>query len=256
LNLKIKITAFCSTLALLAACSGTAPTPAPGSSPLPTTPSSIPSIIPTPSIPPELAAYAFPVSIDPSARYLFYLHGKIIEDQGLHASSPDYGDYEYLAILEELASHGFIVISEQRPVNTDGIEYAHKIAGQAGVLLNAGVPAKNITVVGASKGAGIAIYVSHFLENKEMNFVILGICAADTVQGLEQTGIFLHGNVLSIYDASDNLAGSCQELFTFSKDRGLARNAEIVLHVGTGHGILYQPLDEWVLPTVQWVGEN
>ena len=27
--------------------------------------------------------YAFPSSIDPAGKYLFYLHGKIIEDQGI-----------------------------------------------------------------------------------------------------------------------------------------------------------------------------
>ena len=51
-----------------------------------------------PTIAPELSAYAFPVSIDPAKQYLFYFHGKIIEDQGIHAVSPDYGEYEYEAI--------------------------------------------------------------------------------------------------------------------------------------------------------------
>jgi hypothetical protein len=58
--------------------------------------------------------------------------------------------------------------------------------------------------------------------------------------------------VLSIYDSVDDLAGSCQELFAFSEGRGLARREEIVLNIGAGHGILYQPLDEWLLPTAQW----
>jgi len=36
---------------------------------------------------------------------------------------------------------------------TDGVDYAGKVTEQITALLNAGVPAKNITVVGASKGA-------------------------------------------------------------------------------------------------------
>jgi len=113
---------------------------------------------------------------------MFYLHGKIIEDQGISAISPDYGEYEYEAILGRLSGYGFVLISEQRPKDTDGMEYARRIAEQVTVLLNAGVPAKNITVVGASKGAGIAVYVSHFLENEEMNFVIMAICHPDSVE--------------------------------------------------------------------------
>jgi len=203
-----------------------------------------------------LAAYAFPESIDPAKRYLFYLHGKIIEDQGIPAASPDYGEYEYEAILKKLSGYDFVVISEQRPKDTDGVEYAKKVATQAAVLFNAGVPAKHITVVGASKGAGIAVYVSHFLENKAVNFVILAICHPDEVSILKQQQIHLYGNVLSIYDSTDEFAGSCQDLFAFSEGKGITRHAEIVLNIGTGHGILYKPLDEWITPVVEWAREH
>jgi hypothetical protein len=35
-----------------------------------------------------LSAYAFPDEIDPAGKYLFYLHGKIIEDQGIPCGQP------------------------------------------------------------------------------------------------------------------------------------------------------------------------
>jgi hypothetical protein len=224
-------------------------------------------ILPTSSITPtitihqltpalDLSDYAFPVSIDPAKQYMFYLHGKIVEDQGIPAISPDYGEYEYGAILKELSEYGFVVISEQRPKNADGVKYARKIAEQITALLDAGVPAKNITVVGASKGAGIAIFVSHFLENEEVNFVIMAICHPDEVEYLKQNQILLYGNILSIYDSVDEFAGSCQELFSFSEGKGISKYDEVVLNIGTGHGILYKPLDEWIIPTVQWAGNN
>jgi hypothetical protein len=122
-------------------------------------------------------------------------------------------------------------------------------------LLKAGVPAKNITVVGASKGAGIAIFVSHLLENEEINYVIMAICDPSTVEELKQNEISLYGNVLSIYDSTDELAGSCQELFSFSEGKGISKYNEIVLNVGTGHGILFKPLDEWIIPVIQWAGK-
>jgi len=110
-------------------------------------------------------------------------------------------------------------------------------------------------VAGASQGAWITVYVSHFLENENLNFVIMAICHPDTVEAFKQDQIFLYGNVLSIYDHADELAGSCRELFSFSEGKGISNYNEIVLNVGTGHGILYKPLDEWITPVIQWAGK-
>ncbi len=209
------------------------------------------------SAPPDIATYKFPTSIDPARRYLFYLHGRIIEDQGIPAVSPDYGEYEYAAILEKLASHDFVVISEPRGTNTDVETYAQKVIGQIDRLLAANVPPESITVVGASKGASIAIHISYYLKNDKVNFVLLAICNGNLVEQLQGNQVYLYGNVLSIYDyADDEYAGSCTNLFASSKENGgLTGYDEIVLDIGTGHGILYQPLDEWVLPTVQWAND-
>jgi hypothetical protein len=206
---------------------------------------------PSPTV--DLSAYAFPASIDPAKRYIFYLHGKIIEDQGIPAISPDYGEYEYVAILEKLSAYGFVVISEQRPKDADSIAYARRVTEQVTNLLKAAVPAKNITVVGASKGAAITAYISYLLKNEQINFILLGSCHPDTVAEWKQSPITLYGNILSIYDDADTAySGSCEEMFKLSEGKGIARHEEIVLHVGTGHGILYKPLDKWVTPLVQW----
>jgi hypothetical protein len=205
---------------------------------------------------PQLTGYKFPDYIDPAKQYLFYLHGKIIEDQGLPAVSPDYGEYEYEPILKILESHGFVVISEQRPKNTDGAQYARRVVEQITLLLDAGVPPEYITVVGASKGAGIAATVSSLLKNARTNFVLLGFCSPDVVEELKQYQVSLYGNLLAIRDSADALAGSCKELFAFSEGKGIGRQDEIVLHIGTGHGILYKPLDEWILPSVQWAKQQ
>lgn len=214
-------------------------------------PTASPTVMTMPANESDLSAYAFPASIDPAKRYLFYLHGKIVEDQGIPAVSPDYGVYEYEAILAKLASYGFTVISEQRTKDTDGMKYAGHVADQVTQLLNAGVPAKDITVAGASKGASIVIAVSSFLADKDLNFVLLGTCHPDVVQFSKEQNLVLYGNILTVRDESDELSGSCEELFAFSEGK-IARHQEIVLHVGTGHGILYKPLDEWIIPAVQW----
>jgi hypothetical protein len=66
----------------------------------------------------------------------------------------------------------------------------------------------------------------------------------------------LHGNILSIYDACDEFAGSCEEFLSLPENKGIARQEEIVLNVGLGHGILYKPMDEWITPVIQWISES
>ena len=148
--------------------------------------------------------YGFPTQIDPASRYLFYLHGKILEDQGLPAISPEFGEYEYEEILGVLESYGFVVVSEQRPRNADGWEYAQRTARQVADLLAAGVPPGSITVVGASKGAAIAVTVSYLVGNSEMSYVLLGTCHPSLIDEWRQQGVTLSGNVLAIYDFADD----------------------------------------------------
>ena len=200
--------------------------------------------------------FEFPPPIDPAMQYLFYLHGKIIEDQGIPAISPVFGEYQYETILKTLSSFGFAVISEIRSKDTDSIEYAKNISSQIKALINAGVPPGNITVVGASKGAGITIFVSNFLHNEEVNFVLMGICSTETAEIIRTDKIYLVGNVLSIYETSDELAGSCQDIFSSSFGERISRSDEVVLTTGLGHGFLYQPLDDWINPVVEWAKIN
>jgi hypothetical protein len=80
----------------------------------------------------------------------------------------------------------------------------------------------------------------------------MGTCDPDNVASMKQNNMVLYGNVLAIRDSVDELAGSCQELFAFSEGKGITRYDEIVLHIGAGHGILYKPLDEWIVPAMDW----
>ena len=197
--------------------------------------------------------YSFPARIDSAARYLFYLHGKIVEDQGLPAVSEEFGEYRYKAILEALQGYGFVVISELRPRDADSEEFAIRLAGQIEKLLIAGVSSGSITVVGASKGAAIAVLASHTVADPGLSYVLLGSCHPARLQEWAARGVTLTGHVLAIRDVADvESAGSCETLFEASDGMGLGRHEELVLQVGTGHGILYAPLAEWVEPVVRW----
>ncbi len=153
-----------------------------------------------------------PQRIDTKARYLFYLHGRIVEEQGVRAVSPQHGPYEYAQILDTLAGRGFVVISEARPRGTDIQQYAPKVVEQINTLLKAGVPPGNITVVGASRGGVIAVAVSTRLKQRAVNFVLLASCGnSDEYRRFKPD---LWGNVLSIYDYKDDSgAGTCQRFF-------------------------------------------
>jgi acetyl esterase/lipase len=188
-----------------------------------------------------------PASIDPEARYLFYLHGAIIERSGVRPTHPKFGIYEYRKILEAFAERGFIVLSQARPAGTDGAAYAEKVAGQVRALLQANVQPAHVTVVGFSKGGGIAIVASSILSETKLNFVFMGACGPWLDSRPE---IVPHGRMLSLREASDDTVGSCDGLF--SRAGNEAVHQEIVIDVGGGHGAFYRPRPEWVDPVVEW----
>jgi hypothetical protein len=182
-----------------------------------------------------------PQKIDKRAKYLFYLHGRIVEDQGVNAVSPTFGAYEYEKILQTFVDKNFIVISEPRPKGTDAQEYAAKVVKQINSLLQAKVPPRKITVVGASKGGSIAVAASTLLRNKDVNFVLIASCGNSN----------MFGNVLSVWDYQDDTgAVTCDR--SFSQSKGVNRHKEVELRIGSGHGILYSPLKEWVDLVVEW----
>ena len=187
-----------------------------------------------------------PREIDRNARYLFYISGYIVAAGNTRPTSPKYGVYEYAKILESFKERGFVVISEARKQSPEIEPYAAKVATQVKQLLNAGVPPQNITVVGASQGSWIAMLISTYTENRDVNFVFLSACAAeaDLLKLVD-----LHGNVLFISERTD-LAGSCQRFRDDAK--GIRDYKAIEINTGLKHGYLYRPLKEWVEPAVEW----
>jgi hypothetical protein len=185
------------------------------------------------------------------ARVIFYLHGKIIEDQGVDAESERFGRYEYEAILNALGRDGHRIISEVRKPNTNPWEYARQVVAEIERLEKAGLPPDKITVVGASKGAAITVLVSHLLKDQDINYVLLAICGPRMLEFYEENGICVTGRILSIFDTSDDLAGSCGALAQRCS-AGIGLYKEIELGLGNGHGMVYRPYEEWVAPVLQW----
>jgi dienelactone hydrolase len=190
----------------------------------------------------------FPASPDPAARYLIYLHGRIVELQGRKAVSPEFGRYEYDGILAAFAARGFRVIAEVRPASTSNA-FAEKVAGQVRKLLGAGVPASHITVVGFSRGGGLAVAASARVAERGVGYVLLAGCSQEP-DWVALWAPAVHGRMLSLYDRSDHFRPSCAPLF--AKAKGLSETREIELGTGLDHGLFYTPRPEWLDPLVEW----
>lgn len=190
-----------------------------------------------------------PATVDPDARYLLYLHNRFLEVAAPGDRHPTFGPYEYQAILDALAERRLAVIAEQREPDADPAEWANRVAHQIRSLEAAGVPPERISVVGFSKGGVIAILASSELADDRVNFVFIAACGGwtDSVPGLAP-----RGRMLSIREASDDSAGSCEPLLARAPAGSETR--EIELHLGGGHGAFFTPRDEWIEPVVAWAG--
>jgi len=191
-----------------------------------------------------------PDKVDIKKKYLFFLHGNIIEKKGLPARSKKYGDYEYEDMLEAFTDAGLVVIAEPREEDTDIFSYAIKVKNQVKKLLKAGVSASSITVSGYSKGGRMTLYVSSLLKNNDVKFVILAGCP---MAYLGDDDIKPFGKILSIYDQRDDMFDSCDKYFSVG-DKEL-KTKEIVLDTGEGHGLFYRVSDNWLEPMLQWAKE-
>lgn len=188
-----------------------------------------------------------PESPESKSIYLIYLHGRIIENYGPRPTDSRFGLYDYPAILEALSARGATVISAQRPPETDMNKYAGIVVAQVEELIAGGVQPENIVVVGFSKGGGIAMRVSSFMRRPQVRFVLLAACH----DGPVAPPLRLTGHILSVYETSDTLAGSCKPLADQSPKSESFE--EIEISTGKLHGAFYMPLPVWVDPVLDWV---
>lgn len=193
---------------------------------------------------------------DPGARYLFYLHGAALEEQGRHANDNRYGKYKYDSIIEHFEDRGFIVIEEVRG-KVNPAQYSDKVVRDVRKLMAAGVPASHITVSGFSKGGHITLLVASSLGNPDVNYIIMAGCGRGKVgHGFKRflkhkRGARLKGRILSIYASSDLDAGSCQPAMDQASGQGLTFK-EIRIKSTKGHGLFFQPRPEWIDPSARF----
>ena len=191
-----------------------------------------------------------------SARHLIYLHGRIVqEQQSARPRHPQHGTYELEEILDTFRERGFVVSGEIRPRSASVSDSADRVVGQVRRLIESGVPADHVTVVGGSMGAEIALLASSRLQALEVRFGLLGACLSESARTLHaDEGVGPAGHLLSIRESSDELTGSCLPWNSELEPSSKLFAREIVLDTGLGHGFLYRPLPEWVDPIVELAG--
>lgn len=187
-------------------------------------------------------------------RHLIYLHGRIVQvEQSARPRHPRFGYYELEEIRAAFRERGFVVSSEIRPRSASSSDSADRVVEQVRRLLQSGVPAGRISVVGASMGAGIALLSSARLQEADLRVSILGACVSAGVRSLlAEEGRAPAGHVLSIREASDASTQGCP---AWSNDIAPGERLvvrEILLNTGLDHGFLYRPLPEWLKPVVEW----
>jgi hypothetical protein len=197
-----------------------------------------------------------PEAVEPSQKYVLYLHGAWIERHGLDQPHPVHGHYRYNEIVGELTRRGFQVVSEVRQSDVHPRQYASQVAAQIGEFLRAGVPPGDISVVGHSKGGNMALIVASVVQQEDANYVILAGCGKRGTmfrhsyeRFLERDAKQLRGRILSLYDSADQEAWSCQEVFS---QAAAVETSEVVLHTGKGHGLFYSPRAIWIDKVVEW----
>lgn len=183
-------------------------------------------------------------------KVILYQHGRIIEEQGLNAVSPQFGKYEYKGIVDAFEQNGFKVIENVRGNNANANYHASRIVQQIDSLLLAGYLPQNITIVGGSKGAWISLLAASKLSSNKVNVVSLAICGTETDDYFNGNNIKVQGRWLSIFEASDNWGQSCNNL---NKSKTTAFK-ELRINTGKQHGVVFKPLKDWIKPVVEWAG--
>lgn len=191
-----------------------------------------------------------PLSFNNSDKFVFYFHGLVVSilgDNAINNGAPEWGPYEYSKILDSLRIRNYHVISEIRDKDVHDSVYVNKTVKQVKTLLRMGVPQRQIILVGASAGWYVVLHASDQLNDKKLNYVLMGGCWPDTFK--DYSALNLRGNFLSIIEKSDPHK-TCGSIFHNRKT--ITSFKEIELNTGLSHGFFYKGWRHWIDPIVEW----
>lgn len=153
---------------------------------------------------------------------------------------------DHAAIIQGFIGQGFEVTTLPY-AGEDSVNYARRVAGVVRTLMQQGVAAEYINVVGAGTGSPIALLTSAAVGNRNINYVVLGQCDPLLKQ---QHRFRLSGDVLGVRDVADSGSHSCRPFWQNSpKLRG---HQDLALDTGHGAALFDQPRDAWMQPMLDW----
>ncbi len=194
--------------------------------------------------------WRFPNKVSSSERYLFYVHGKLVETDGVSPISPRFGHYQFHRIVTRLAKGRANVIARVRRSGTDPNAEAFRLTNEIRYLLKKGVPATHISVAGFSKGGYITLLTANRLQNADIRFVVMAGCTEAIVAGTDNIADGLQGTMMSMIDVEDDLGFSCRELF--ERNPQLTASLDVKFDTGKGHGLFYRADPTWIDPLLHW----
>ena len=178
---------------------------------------------------------------------LLFLHNAWFEknkDGGVHKQ---FGSYDFAGIKAALATGGQVLAPERGP-NADPNAAADDLVKDIAGLIASGKAPGSIKVIGASKGAHIAQLASERLNQSQIRWVLVGGCHNERMD--KGNVPRMTGKVLSVYDRSDKIAGSCRrypDLFTAAD-----KFQEIAVSTGRDHGFQFSADKAWIGPALSW----
>ena len=197
-----------------------------------------------------------PEDVDPAARYVFYLADEMVTPANPEPRHPEYGTYQYLQIANQLLAAGFSVVSRPRETNEHPYLVAEEVADQVQRLLDAGVPAPHIGIMGAGKGAAITVLAASRLSHPGLQVVVLSLCNDAFMDFWIANKELLSGNVLSVYAEGTPDRTSCRRYLEHCAGVNVRMHREIALPASAGPAFHFRASGDWLLPAIEWLRGN
>jgi len=158
----------------------------------------------------------------------------------------------YNDMLKKLAKKEYIVISN--PLDSKGSYNStiEKLKGNINFLLNGGVPASNIIMIGVREGGSVALRLAAKVNNPDFGYILVSAIPRKNPELLlgedEKT---VSGRFFNIYDRDDTNNGSGTAFFKELKGRRTF--GESKLKTGKGEKAATDSLDAWIEQAARWL---
>ncbi len=177
---------------------------------------------------------------------VIYLHNAWYEKHKDGTPHPKFGVY-HLRDIHKALGKGVDFRAPEREADADPTEAAKDLVALIRTELAAGRKPSAVKVIGASKGGVIGMLASTMLAEPDVRWVIIGGCSPGPLKSFAPK---LTGQILSIYEASDTVAGPCPDKKALLA--ATTRFMQIRVETGLDHGFLFSADTAWVTPATDW----